>query len=84
MALDPQGGEKPAISRTALEEADFITYAPDVPGSTCGNCMYNKRGICQQEDIKGQPVNGRNCCKYWDAPGTLRAWKPTRIGVAKS
>jgi hypothetical protein len=74
-ALDTQGGELPQVSSEALQAADFITYGEGVEGSNCGNCQYNQGGICQEKRIKGQPVNKRNCCAYWDAPGTLRAWE---------
>lgn len=74
-SLDRQGGEEPTIDRNALAQADFITYPDGVEGSNCGNCKFNTDGVCQNEKIKGQPVNNRNCCGLWDAPGTLRDWQ---------
>jgi SPP1 gp7 family putative phage head morphogenesis protein len=75
--LDRQGGEEPSISAIALRQADFITYPEDVKGSNCGNCEYQKGGICRHPSLDGQPVNERNCCAYWNSPGTFRGWKQT-------
>jgi hypothetical protein len=74
MALDAHGGEEPNISPHALQKADFITYPKEVEGSNCGNCRFNLKGECQNDHLQGQYVNDRNCCAYWDAPGTLRDW----------
>lgn len=81
--LDRQGGELPVVDRTSLERADFITYPEDVQGSNCSNCIHNPEGVCQfhgevagqEVDLRGQPVNERNCCSGWDARGTLRMWR---------
>jgi len=76
--LDELGGAQPRLPLEVLRAADFITLPENVTGTNCGNCMYNKDGICQyndQVDLRGQPVNERNCCMYWDAPGTLRTWE---------
>jgi hypothetical protein len=83
MPLDKQGGQLPVIDRQALKEADFITLPEKDVGTNCANCQYDKGGICQHPELKGQPVNERNCCGYWDAPNTLRAWKPERVGVKR-
>lgn len=74
-ALDSQGGEEPAVSLQALAKADFITLSKAIEGTNCSNCLFNTDGICQHSTIKGQPVNERNCCAFWDSPDTLREWK---------
>lgn len=74
MPTDSQGGSRP-VDPDLAAEVDFITYPPDVPGSTCGNCRYNRNGVCSNPRVsraRNQPVTDRNCCAEWDAPGTLR------------
>ena len=73
-SLDAQGGERPAVAEAALKAADFVTF-PEGVTATCGTCQFNRGGVCRHDKINGQPVNERNCCSYWDAPGTLREWE---------
>lgn len=74
-SLDKQGGEEPNIEDNKLKQADFVTLPEGVPGTNCGNCKFSKDGVCQHKELKGQKVTDRNCCSYWDASGTYRAWK---------
>ena len=79
-SLDAQGGEKPAVDAAQLKTADFVTFGEGVEGANCGNCAFNDGGVCSHPGIEGQPVNDRNCCSFWDAEGTLRAWEETVSG----
>jgi hypothetical protein len=83
-ALDKQGGELPAVSRTALKAADFVTLPSGTSGTNCGNCEYVRKSgdglACHHERLRGQPVTSRNCCALWSAEGTLRTWKTDVVG----
>jgi len=77
--LDRLGGEEPEVDADALKKADFVTLPKKIEGTNCGNCLYvREKGdghVCSHPKLKGQPVNDRNCCGYWDNKGALREWK---------
>lgn len=80
--LDRLGGEMPQIDPEMLKRADFITYGKDVKqGSNCSLCRFNEKRQCtfydegRGIDLRGQPVNERQCCGMWDRRNTLRAWE---------
>lgn len=58
------------------EHSDLITLPDGIEGTNCGNCEYVRETYCVHPEVD-QEVSPRMCCKYWDAPGTHRAWKDT-------
>ncbi len=87
--LDPQSGQLPTIPVDRLARADFITLPTLIPGTNCFNCKYvveqgeqHACGYHEEEDLRGQLVTDRNCCKYWDNPDALRTWKADQDGKA--
>ena len=73
--LDAQGGVIPEDLAIA-KRVDLITLPTGVPGTNCSLCRYidDDGDFCTHPEIR-QPVNARNCCAKWDAPGTLRSWE---------
>jgi len=59
--LDPTGKDL-----TLAEKGDLIT----LPGKSTAT----KKFPCTHSEIK-QDVTERMCCAYWDADGSIRAWK---------
>jgi uncharacterized protein (TIGR02996 family) len=76
--LDAAGGRIPT-DKAVAKRVDLITLPEGVEGTNCGNCRWapGEDGLCKNTQIR-QPVNGRNCCAKWDAPGVLRAFKMSR------
>jgi hypothetical protein len=75
--------DAPAALKRA-ESADLVTLPDDVSGTTCASCQYVRVGprggvhdYCDHEKVD-QPLPDtaeRMCCRYWDRPGTKRAWR---------
>ncbi|MDE2099675.1 MAG: phage portal protein [Patescibacteria group bacterium] len=74
-SLDRLGGKDPNVSAQSLATADFVTLPKGVEGTNCSNCLYQKDKVCQHPKLKGQKVNDRNCCGYWDNDEALRTWR---------
>lgn len=77
--VDDQGGLKGTDAERA-KEADLITLPEGVTGTNCSNCLFIReiKGRRQKHCVHPKvdmPVNNRNCCKHWDAEGTLRHFK---------
>lgn len=85
---DPENDTITATLPEALAAADFITFPTSVKGSNCSNCVFMKSEgeghYCDHQRIRGQPVTPRNCCKYWDTKGAVRAWAPDGEQKTKS
>lgn len=49
----------------------FVEFPPEINGSHCLVCEYEKDGVCQHSDphVKGRPVTKRNCCNLYDIDG---------------
>jgi hypothetical protein len=80
--VDDQGGLVPTDEERA-KEADLITLPGGVTGTNCSNCLFireiegRRQKHCVHPKVD-QSVNNRNCCKYWDAYGTMRHFKFTQ------
>lgn len=82
-ALDQLGGEVPPPNEMeAAMRADFITLPEDVSGTSCKNCSWIRENKCNHPKLKGLMVNERNCCSYWNADGTIRAWETDKTHPA--
>lgn len=75
------GWQPDAASLERAKKADLVTFAPGVQGAVCANCEYvtAKDGgdYCENPEVDQPLPDGRlrQCCSFWDAPGTQRQWK---------
>jgi hypothetical protein len=76
-ARDSLGGIVPE-SMARARAADLITLPSYVAGTNCGTCQFfttgRDAGMCTHKKVN-MPVSTFQCCIYWDAPGTYRAWE---------
>lgn len=66
------------------EQADLIHIPDNLPGTLCSNCSWYQRkddtqGYCAHEKVD-QPVEARQCCKFWDNPEVVRPWEVGKQG----
>ena len=80
---DDQGGLVPTDKERA-KDVDFITLPKKIEGTNCTNCSVffrklkgKKYGFCIHPKVR-MPVNNRNCCKFWNAEGTIRHFEFSR------
>jgi hypothetical protein len=82
LRLNNQGGTIPSneTDKQRAEAADLITLPRAIEGTNCFNCEYIRplkgagaRGVgdCVHPDV-AQMVTFRQCCIFWNAPGTRR------------
>lgn len=74
-----RASEAPALDRA--KAADLVTFGRGIDGTRCANCMYVARrdnaDHCDHPKVMQELTDGAEhmCCKFWDRPGTQRAWQ---------
>jgi hypothetical protein len=66
---------QPNVDPEALAEVDFVNLPKDIPGTSCGNCVFEKGATCFFPTIRGQKVTEHDCCAAWDHPDAKRPWE---------
>lgn len=61
------------LANARARAVDLVVLPPNVPGTSCGNCMYFDAGANQCRNPRvAQGVQPHWCCALWDAHGVER------------
>lgn len=64
--VNSEGGyEYSGESRKIAKRCGLVTLPKLVPGTNCGNCIFNQNNFCDHYKVL-LPVTDKMCCAFWD------------------